>query len=495
MVDDPGDVFADDGEVPTLGGVKLDVTEVDRPYFDLSAKGDGAYQVWAEADADTGVGWALTLETSGGYTGDADKLQWLLGEITVASGQLVSVDWEWAGNIIVQKDLARAAKLTPASMVMPTASSVTVTWHAGSLFHSSPEGIGHRPVMLGASSLYTEPKPEMELTGGGPWEIWTQYETNERGHPTTDPVLQEGDPGGEQAWIPSVDGAGGQNGYINQHIGTVSIVGGKPLFQPVNPILIADWDWDIYHVGSGAKPIKELDAGNTRMEVRTHVAESGSGLTVTEKADEIEHGISAYGVQAAHPWRVTGRDDGTCDIAAGFLLGYYFDFAAAAAAAHNATPVDYDEGLVDTAEDIVLGPGGEYAGGNHAVSGTQYIYAEADRQPDTSQDEYAEAKYLAELAGDSPDSHIETTVELYDETSPEPGSPKTNAISIVLSSTAPASYSPTSGKFAVCIAKVTNTAGTVAVDKQYVTDNPTVFVPVPRLYITSGENPTTTPPV
>lgn len=188
------------------------------------------------------------------------------------------------------------------------------------------------------------------------------------------------------------------------------------------------------------------------------------------------------GGSGAHPWKVTGGTSGNCTVSAGFVLGYYANYAATSNYAHHpdAAGSGVNEGAAYRPNDLVLGPGGEYAGGVHAVSGTQYVYAEVNRAANAIEDEYAEAWYNLLLATNT--ATTTTTVELHDDTPPN----STHTVSVVLSSTDPASYGPTSGKYAVCIAKVTNAAGTVTVDKQYVTHNPEVFLPIPHVFQTSS---------
>ena len=136
----------------------------------------------------------------------------------------------------------------------------------------------------------------------------------------------------------------------------------------------------------------------------------------------------------------------------------------------------YTDGVSDTPaasdnmfhpDHIVMGPGGSYSGGTIAISGTQYIYAEVTKR--TGDPEYAEAldTSVANNVG----------VELFDALEPA----LADTLALVASNTAPDTYTPTSGKAAVCIAKVTNTSGTITVDDQYVVDNPTLFIPVPNV--------------
>lgn len=450
--------------VPKLGGIFLDTDP--RPYFTIASLGDGAKELWARKVDGT---WEVHVETA--LAPDVEEMQWKLAEFTITAGRLDGVSWQWGDNVIFPK--TGGAMLTPAQLVAGAASGADVIFNPAQLFYQSPAGTGHRPVMIGASSTYADPPPVLALAGAGPWDIWIEYQVDEHGQPTTDPVLQEGDPGSAQAWIPPTDGAGGQTGYVNQHVGTISRVDGKAHWEPVNACLIARWDWGAKNLGSGAKVAKGFNATTKSLELRTHVAKSGSGLSITEVGDEIEHDFDPAAAEGSHPWKVMGKDDGTCDVGAGFVLGYHFDYSGAAVDTAPAAGVG-----AYSPDTIVMGFGAEYAGGNHAVTGTRYIYAEVERNSEdasgarpVADDEYAEAYVEATLT----DETMGTTVELFDDILPDPAA---DSVTIVLSATAPSSYSPSSGKYAVCIAKVTNTAGTVTVDKQYVTHNPEIFVPV-----------------
>lgn len=162
----------------------------------------------------------------------------------------------------------------------------------------------------------------------------------------------------------------------------------------------------------------------------------------------------------SHPWKVTSNGDDTVTIAAGRILGYYLTYANAAP---GTPPAAWGMSGPDS---IVLGPGGSYAGtsSQSIPSGEQYVYALLPRNGPTN--EYCEV--LPEELGNT------VTSELYDDIEPA----ITDAVTIAVSSSAPASYTPTAGNAAVCLAKVTNTSSVVTVDEQYVIDNPTVFVPV-----------------
>lgn len=163
--------------------------------------------------------------------------------------------------------------------------------------------------------------------------------------------------------------------------------------------------------------------------------------------------------EATHPFKVTVIPSEMINIAAGTILGMYFTYS-------GANPYQHPSGADSHYEPdtVVMGPGGVWAGGTSGViSGTYYVYAEVPRNGPTN--EYSEG--MSESA-------YGVTTELFDDIEPT----LTDTVSIVLDTAAPNAYTPTTGKAAVCIAKVTNSSGTITVDNQYVTSNPTLFVPV-----------------
>ena len=264
---------------------------------------------------------------------------------------------------------------------------------------------------------------------------------------------------------PSVDGVGGVNGVYYFKLFQLVISGSDiSIDQKQQSDIEIQHRHGFRNVGSGAKVLKQFDNGDQELDARSIVGTGGT--TVTEGTDEIT--IDGSG----HPWKVTGDTDGTVDIAAGFILGHYFDYSAA-----NPDVVPASEGAFGP-DNIVLGFGGEYAGGAGVAitAGTRYIYAEVPRNNDSSGgslgggDEYCEAWDVDTHATEE----VEVLVELFDDIQPL----ETDIVSIVESASSPANYTASTGKAAVCIAKVTNTAGTVTVDKQYVTHNPTIFVPI-----------------
>ena len=171
---------------------------------------------------------------------------------------------------------------------------------------------------------------------------------------------------------------------------------------------------------------------------------------------------------STHPWKVSPDGSGTVAIHAGEVLGMYLDYSGA----DPGVPGSGGAGMFGP-DSIVLGPSGSYAGSaDNAITGTRYIYAEVDRNDPTS--EYCE----------SFDTYLGTgsNVELYDDIEPTIA----GAATIVISASAADAYTPSTDKAAVCIAKVTNSGGVCTVDKQYVTHNPTVFMPVVRVDVASS---------
>jgi len=208
-----------------------------------------------------------------------------------------------------------------------------------------------------------------------------------------------------------------------------------------------------------ARVMKLWNASAGRWDFRYLV--DGDGITITENANTIEIKANlAYSFPSTHPWKVTNGGSGNAAIAAGFIQGYFLTYSEASPTTPGAST---GYGVVGGPDSIVLGPAGTYAGGTTAITGTQYIYAEIGRG---ASNEYSE----------SYDDHggLDLLVELFDEIDPS----LLQTATIVVSSSAADSYTPTTGYAAVCIAKVTNTAGTITVDAQYTTHNPTLFLPI-----------------
>jgi hypothetical protein len=213
--------------------------------------------------------------------------------------------------------------------------------------------------------------------------------------------------------------------------------------------------------GGEARVLKVWNASAGRWDLRT--LKQGAGIIVTENASDIEVKVdTGYAFPTSHPWKVTNAGSGNAAIAPGFVNRYYLNYADA-----NPGNPPTTEGMFSAAN-IIHAAGAEYAGGTTAVSGTKYIYAEIPATASSS--EYAESRTDYNVGAGS---DMYGLVELYDAIEQTFGETAT----IVASSNDPTSYTPTSGKAAICIAKATNTAGTITVDAQYITHNPTIFVP------------------
>lgn len=204
-------------------------------------------------------------------------------------------------------------------------------------------------------------------------------------------------------------------------------------------------------IGNGKKGSLAIDGGSPGL------AWNDGLITTSGDVD-----LSSSGGQT-HPWEVTDAGSGSVDIAAGFILGYYLDYGAASPDTPPASP-----GLAGIG-DWVCGPAGSYAGGTVAIAGTKYLYALLDRNftgTTGGSNEYAEGY---------DESDVNVLVELYDEL--EPTFLDTATVDTP-SSDAPDTYSPASGKVAVCIAKVVNDGANNLTITQYVTHNPTLFLPM-----------------
>lgn len=169
---------------------------------------------------------------------------------------------------------------------------------------------------------------------------------------------------------------------------------------------------------------------------------------------------------SSHPWKVTDEGSGTVAIAAGYITGYYLYYPDSNPnTAPSGGPGNYGP------DAITLGPASTYSGSaGNAVTGTKYIYAESPRNGATKSNEYSETYFTG-----TPN----VLIELFDDIKPV----SSDTAAIVISSDAPDSYhsaatSPT--KAAVCLAKVVNTAGVIAVTT-YITHNPTIFLPTPQV--------------
>jgi len=166
----------------------------------------------------------------------------------------------------------------------------------------------------------------------------------------------------------------------------------------------------------------------------------------------------------SHPWKVTQGATGSVNIAAGYIYGYYFTHTNPAW-----EEVNLSSGYLPP-NSIVLAPGYEYAGGNEAVSGTQYIYAiVATEEP---------VEVFAESASYATSINITYETELGQSDPPDYASGNPYGIpTIELSSDDPSVFLPTLGTAAVCVAKVSNVDDIITIT-QYLTHNPTIFVPI-----------------
>ena len=191
---------------------------------------------------------------------------------------------------------------------------------------------------------------------------------------------------------------------------------------------------------------------------------------------------------STHPWKVTADGSGTVKIHAGEVLGMHLE-----------TPGTSSSGVGFGPDSVVLGPAGSYDGSSdNAITGTRYIYAEISRngppnyeycksETSDSGDTSGEVEVDGQLhqhggGGYYADDHhhtfqVSSSVRLHDDIDPLAVA---ETATIVISANAANVHTSTTGKAAICIAKVTNTDGVCAVDKQYITHNPTLFLPVVR---------------
>ena len=166
--------------------------------------------------------------------------------------------------------------------------------------------------------------------------------------------------------------------------------------------------------------------------------------------------LRVVGSSSSHPWKVTDNGDGTVSIAAGFILGQYMTNTSSAWGSEPAGPI-----ATYPPETVVLGFGASYEGGYETITGTQYIYAEVARNGTT-------AVYSQSISA----ANDNVVVQLGDDIEPSSG----DLVSIVISESPPLLYTPTSGNAAVCIAKAVGATGITIT--QYITHNPTLFIPV-----------------
>lgn len=226
---------------------------------------------------------------------------------------------------------------------------------------------------------------------------------------------------------------------------------------------IANGDTSFF--SSGFVPVLFTRADGQR-KILTYVLEDNSevveGAAPGEKAGALPATNAYYTSQgeSTHPWKVTDAGGGSATVAAGRVLGYYLTYAAS-----EFWPGGSSGYGTYLPEDIVLGPSANYNGGAVAIGGADYIYALIPRNGPTK--EYAEF-------GSESDLIIE--IELGDALEPGFG----DGVSVVTSTDDPSTYSPPGNQAAICIAQVSNPGGQdpVLAIIQYVTHNPTMFLPV-----------------
>lgn len=210
------------------------------------------------------------------------------------------------------------------------------------------------------------------------------------------------------------------------------------------------------------------EAGSFSLSVLVVEANESGGLSVNQKwrSDICIYGykICCPDIEITHPWKVTDVGGGIAEIAPGLVMGYYFQYSNAAPHEHPDPEGSYKP------ESIVLGPGGTYGGGQLSIAGTKYIYAEIPRNGDVGvTDEYAESMSIA-----SGDLGISVGVELSDDIFPS----ISDSATVVADSSSADAYMPSTGSAAVCIARVVNDGANNLTISQYVTHNPTMFIPV-----------------
>jgi hypothetical protein len=213
-----------------------------------------------------------------------------------------------------------------------------------------------------------------------------------------------------------------------------------------------------------ARSLKQWNATAGRWDLR--VLKGTGGAEVSEDGDYIL--ISGAGISSpSHPWKVTDGGGGNAAIAAGFINGYYLPFSGFS---------DVFDGGFEGPDSIVAGPSAKYSGGTAAITGTQYIYALIPRS-------FPDALYGGNQDVENPsDPGFTGGQEIHNHNALDPGGFTTGApadtATIAVSSDSPDVYDPGEDSAARCIAKVTNTAGTITVDAQYITHNPDMFVPL-----------------
>jgi hypothetical protein len=214
-----------------------------------------------------------------------------------------------------------------------------------------------------------------------------------------------------------------------------------------------------------ARVYKGYNSAQGRHELR--YLEAGAGINITEGVGKITVAADTSSNPYSHPWKVTDGGSGNAAIAAGFINGYYLPFAGFS---------DVFDGGFEGPDSIVAGPSAKYSGGTAAITGTQYIYALIPRS-------FPDALYGGNQDVENPsDSGFTGGQEIHNHNALDPGGFTTGAptdtATIAVSSDTPDVYDPGEDSAARCIAKVTNTAGTITIDAQYITHNPDMFVPL-----------------
>jgi hypothetical protein len=214
--------------------------------------------------------------------------------------------------------------------------------------------------------------------------------------------------------------------------------------------------------GNQGRTLKAWNATEGQWEFR-HL-EAGDGIEITEEADRIL--VAATG--ASHPWKsIPSETENSVDVGEGFVMAYYTSITG-----------EIPQGEILVPDTIVLAAAYDFDGDTVEITGTQYIYGEISRN-------YVEGDYYAASEFDIAGTTETTQIYTHDDINPAAwasGAPS-QTVSLVASNDAPSTYSPTSGKAAFLIAKATNDAGTITIDKQYLTHNPTMFVPMVLLTV------------
>lgn len=237
------------------------------------------------------------------------------------------------------------------------------------------------------------------------------------------------------------------------------------------PIHSVSWDAESEIVNISFGPIPELSFGDYLEYLRYLNRREVNWITAAERASDQfgdDAGASATGEnigsfdtpkewdhydkspEPSHPWKVTGGESGNVSIAAGFLSGISRKGA--------------DPGVDESSWDFVNVPV-EYAGGTlTGLTGTRYIYAKIG---------------LESLSGGRI-LNTTTNPDGIDNGSQTFAFALTGAITVYDSANAPSAEGSNNtgsgGDWIVPIAKVVVTSGTAVVEKQYLTDNPSMHL-------------------